>query len=60
MMITQIKSKQDLVKALGLKELTFIGEYEAVNEDGLKTATDKAKALIRQKKKLHIILIERD
>ncbi len=59
MMITQIKSKQDLVKALGLKELTFIGEYEAVNDDGLKIATDKAKTLIRNKKKLHIVIIER-
>ena len=60
MMITQIKSKQDLVKALGLKELTFIGEFEAVNDNGLKIASDKARTLIQQKKKLHIILIERE
>jgi hypothetical protein len=57
--ITAIKTKQDLVKALSLKELTFIGEFEAVNDNGLKIATDKAKALIRQKKKVHVVLIER-
>lgn len=60
MMITQIKTKQELIKALGLKELTFVGEYEAVNNNDLKAATDKAKLLIQQKKKLHVVLIERD
>jgi hypothetical protein len=59
-MITKITSKQDLIRALGQRELTFIGEYEAVNDNGLKIATEKAKTLIRQKKKLHVVLIERD
>jgi hypothetical protein len=59
-MIAVIKTKQDLVKALAFNELKFIGEYEAVNDAGLKVATDKVKNLLRQNKKLHIILIERE
>lgn len=59
MMITAIKNKQDLVKALAFNELKFIGEYEAVNEAGLRAATDKVKTLLRQNKKMHIVLIER-
>lgn len=59
-MIAVIKTKQDLVKALAFSELKFVGEYEAVNDAGLKAATDKVKSLLRQNKKPHIILIERD
>jgi len=58
-MITEIKTKQDLVKALGQRELTFVAEIEVVNDDGLKTVNDKAKTMLRQKKKLHIIFVER-
>jgi hypothetical protein len=57
--IAVIKTKQDLVKALSVNELKFVGEYEVVNEAGLKVATDKAKALLRQQKKLHIVIVER-
>ncbi len=57
--IPVIKTKQDLIRALSLKELQFAGEYEVVNDAGLKAITDKAKALLRQQKKLHIVLIER-
>jgi hypothetical protein len=58
--IAIIKTKQDLVRALAFRELKFVGEYEPVNEAGLKAATDKAKTLLRQQKKLHIILLERN
>ena len=60
MMITEIKTKQDLVKALGQRELAFVAEIEVVNDDGLKTVNDKARTMLRQKKKLHVILVERD
>jgi hypothetical protein len=58
-MIAVIKTKQDLVRALAFNELKFVGEYEVVNDAGLKAATDKARSLLRQQKKLHIVLIER-
>ena len=60
MMVTEIKTKQDLVKALARRELRFAGEVEVVNDDGVKAVTEKAKAMLRQKKKLHVVLIERD
>jgi hypothetical protein len=59
MMVTAIKNKQDLVKALNQREISFVGEYEAVNETGLKAATDKVKTLLRQRKKPHLIIVER-
>ena len=59
-MIAVIKTKQDLVRALQFNELKFVGEYEAVNDAGLRTATEKVKNLLRQNKKLHIVLIERE
>jgi hypothetical protein len=58
-MIAVIKTKQDLVRALAFNELKFVAEYEAVNDAGLKAAADKVKTLIRQRKKLHLIIIER-
>jgi hypothetical protein len=57
--IAVIRTKQDLVRALAFNELQFVGEYEVVNERGLKDATDKVRALLRQKKKLHLVVIER-
>ncbi len=59
MMITPIKTKQDLIRALGQRELSFLSEYEVVNDAGLKVATDKAKTLLRQNKKLHFVVLER-
>jgi hypothetical protein len=58
-MMPVIKTKQDLLKALAQKELSFLGEYEVVNDAGVKAATDKVKALLRNQKKLHIIILER-
>ena len=59
-MIAVIKTKQDLVRALQFNELKFGGEIEVVNDAGLRTATEKVKNLLRQNKKVHVILIERD
>jgi hypothetical protein len=58
-MITGIKTKQDLLRALNSNTLRFIGEIEVVNESGIKSVTDKTRALLRQQKKLHLVLIER-
>jgi hypothetical protein len=58
-MIAIVRTKKDLVKALASNEIKFVGEYEAVNDAGLVPAVNKAKALLRQHKKLHIILVER-
>jgi hypothetical protein len=57
--IAVIKTKQDLVRALAFNELKFVAEYEVVNDADLKAATDKMKTLLRQRKKLHLIVIER-
>lgn len=58
-MITSIKSKQDLIRALGLKELRFVGEFEVVNDGELKIAADKVKGLLRKTRKIHLLVIER-
>jgi hypothetical protein len=58
-MITKIKNKQDLIRALGQNEITFIEEIEAVNDYGLRAATEKVKWLITKGKKVHVVLIER-
>jgi len=58
-MISPIKTKQDLVTRLRENSVRFIGEFEVVNESGLKQVTDKIKMLLRQNKKLHVILLER-
>jgi hypothetical protein len=57
--ITVIKTKQDLVKALAGNSLLLRAEVEVVNESGVKSLVDKAKALLRQQKKLHVIFLER-
>jgi hypothetical protein len=57
--ISSIKNKKDLVKFLSHRETTFVDEYEVVNDSGLKTATDRAKTLLRNQRKLHIVIIER-
>ncbi len=59
-MIAAIKTKPDLIKALGSREVRFIAELEVVNENGVRSAADKARTLLRQNKKLHIVIIERE
>ena len=59
-MLVEITSNQDLVRALQKRELRFAGEVEVVNDDGLKLSTEKIKSAIRQKKKLHVVFLERD
>lgn len=59
MMVTSIKTKQDLVKALSGRDVRFIAEIEVVNENGVKTMNDKMRTLIRQQKKMHVVLLER-
>jgi hypothetical protein len=58
-MIPTIKTKQDLTRALGLKELKFVSEFEVVNDAGLKIAADKIKGFLRQNRKLHLFVVER-
>lgn len=59
-MISPIKTKQDLIKVLGSRDVRLIAELEVVNDNGVRSAADKAKTLLRQNKKLHIVIIERD
>jgi hypothetical protein len=57
--ITKLKSKQDAIAAMNQKEVTFLEEIELVNDSDVKKFDDKVRGLIRSKKKLHAILIER-
>jgi hypothetical protein len=59
-MILKTKTKQELVRALGQTEVTFLEEIEVVNDSGLKALTDKAKALLAKNKKIHAVLVERE
>jgi hypothetical protein len=58
--IAAIKTKQDLVKALNSQDVRLIADIEVVNDSGLKTIDDKVRSLLRQQKKLHIVLLERN
>jgi len=58
-MTNPIKTKQDLVRTLNSNELRYSAEMEVVNEADVRLLTDKAKSLLRQQKKLHVVLLER-
>ncbi len=58
-MIGPIKTKQDLLRVLNSNALRYVADIEVVNEIGAKAVAEKAKALLRQQKKLHVILLER-
>jgi hypothetical protein len=58
-MLTPVKSKQSLIKALNQRELTVDGGFEVVNEANLRSMTGKVRNLLRRRKKLHIVILER-
>jgi hypothetical protein len=59
-MIPELKTKHDLVRALNTNVVRLLSTIEVVNDSGLKAVTEKAKSLLRQQKKLHLIVLERD
>jgi hypothetical protein len=58
--VPNIKTKQDLIKSLGQKGISFIAEIEVVNDADVRAVAEKMKGLLRQNKKLRVALIERD
>jgi hypothetical protein len=58
-MLVPIKSKQDLIKAIGQSQITLVDNYEVVNEADLRMVTEKSKTLLRQQSKLHVVLLKR-
>jgi hypothetical protein len=59
-MTPSIKTKQDLVRALNGRDVRLTAEIEVVNDNGVKTASEKMRAFLRQQKKLHVVLLERN
>jgi len=59
MMALKVRSKQDLIKALGKREFIFIEESEVVSDADIRALSDKLRALIRSQKRIHVSLVER-
>jgi hypothetical protein len=59
MMITPIKSKQDVVRALNDRDMAFSSATEVVNQKGVKIVTDQLNRLLRMQRKIHVIVVER-
>jgi len=60
MIITGIKTKSDVSRVFALKEIRFSAAVEVSNEIEAKDAAAKVNTLLRQKKKLYLIIAERD
>jgi len=58
-MTPTIKTKQDLAKALNSRDYQFASSNEVVNDADLRVATDKMKGLLRESKKLQVIVLQR-
>ena len=58
-MTSPLKNKQDLLAMLRDNKMRFSAEFEVVNDSGLKALGDRIKSLLRQQKKLRVVLIER-
>jgi hypothetical protein len=58
-MLGPIRNKQDLVRVLGQNQVTFADEIELVNDTDLKRSYEKLKAILRQNKKAHLIILQR-
>ena len=58
-MMSTIKTKQDIAKALNDRDYQFASSIEVVNDADVRIATDKMKWLLRRNKKLHIVILER-
>jgi hypothetical protein len=59
MIPVKLRTKQDFVKALNQPELKFLEEREIVSDQDIRALTDKIKTLIRNKKRIHISIVER-
>jgi hypothetical protein len=59
MMMQKIRTKQDLAKALNQSDVKFLEEREIVSDQDIRALTDKIKTLIRNKKRIHISIVER-
>jgi hypothetical protein len=59
MNLTKVESKQDLFRVLNQNKVIFSEGFEVVNEADFKSITDRARVLLRQNKKLHIVILER-
>ena len=59
-MITRIRSKQDIQKALSRSELRFLEEREIVGDSEIRALTDRLKSLLRSQKRIHVSVFERD
>ena len=59
MNLATIESKQDLFRVLSQQKVIFNDGFEVVNDADFKYVISRAQALLRLKKKLHIVILER-
>jgi hypothetical protein len=55
----KVKTKSELVQVLANTMIEFVGEHDASDEMGLRRVTKDVKTLIRNKKSVHVVLLEK-
>lgn len=55
----RVKSKSELVRALGSSSVEFIVEAEPETDAELRIISDRARTMIRTGKHVHVVLLER-
>lgn len=55
----RVKSKPELVRALGSTSVEFLAESEPETEGDLRAISDRVRAMMRSGKHVHIVLLER-
>lgn len=55
----RVKSKSELVRALGSSSVEFLAESEPETEGDIRAVSDRVRAMMRSGKHVHIVLLER-
>ena len=59
MMPLRTRTKQDLIKVLGSREIHFIEELEIVSDSDIRALSERLKSLLRSQKRIHVSIVER-
>lgn len=55
----RVKSKTELVRALGSTSVEFIVEFEPEEDGDLRSISERIKAMMRSGRRVHVVLLER-
>lgn len=55
----KVKTKSELVKTMSSSMIDFVEELEPVDEAGVRKVAEVLRALIRNKRSVHVVLLEK-